>query len=109
MNPYKVLGVEDNAGEAEVKTAFRKLAKQYHPDKNKDPKAKSIFQNILTAYEVLKENNYQPNTSFNKSDIINVNEAIRKYRDLKKEGFFKNSSDYVKGNTFWRSLRNKPK
>ncbi|GEP01031.1 DnaJ C-terminal domain-containing protein [Methylobacterium haplocladii] len=52
-NPYDVLGVPKGASEAEVKKAFRKLAKAYHPDSNKDPKAKERFAEANTAYEVL--------------------------------------------------------
>lgn len=53
-NPYDVLGVPKGASEAEVKKAFRKLAKQYHPDRNADdPKAKDKFAEVNTAYEIL--------------------------------------------------------
>lgn len=53
-NPYDVLGVPKTASEAEIKKAFRKLAKQYHPDSNtKDPKAKDKFAEANTAYEIL--------------------------------------------------------
>lgn len=52
-NPYDVLGVAKTASEAEVKKAFRKLAKAYHPDSNKDPKAKERFGEINTAYEIV--------------------------------------------------------
>ena len=52
-NPYDVLGVAKGASEAEVKKAFRKLAKAYHPDSNKDPKAKERFAEANTAYEIL--------------------------------------------------------
>ncbi len=52
-NPYDVLGVPKGASETEVKKAFRKLAKAYHPDSNKDPKAKERFAEANTAYEVL--------------------------------------------------------
>lgn len=52
-NPYDVLGVPKGASEAEVKKAFRKLAKAYHPDSNKDPKAKERFAEANTAYEIL--------------------------------------------------------
>ena len=52
-NPYDVLGVPKGASEAEIKKAFRKLAKAYHPDSNKDPKAAERFAEANTAYEVL--------------------------------------------------------
>ncbi|SFK26196.1 DnaJ C-terminal domain-containing protein [Methylorubrum salsuginis] len=52
-NPYDVLGVPKGASEADIKKAFRKLAKAYHPDSNKDPKAKERFSEANTAYEIL--------------------------------------------------------
>ena len=53
-DPYKILGVQRGAAEADVKRAFRKLAKQYHPDSNQnDPKAKDRFAEINQAYEIL--------------------------------------------------------
>lgn len=51
---YKVLGVEKNATQSDIKKAYRRLAKQYHPDLNKDnPQAKARFQEINEANEVL--------------------------------------------------------
>lgn len=53
-DPYRVLNVQRDASEADVKRAFRKLAKQYHPDSNKnDPKAKEKFAEVNQAYEIL--------------------------------------------------------
>ncbi|MCG7392422.1 J domain-containing protein [Microvirga sp. ACRRW] len=53
-NPYDVLGVSRSASEAEIKKAFRKLAKTYHPDSNQnDPKAKDKFAEVNSAYEIL--------------------------------------------------------
>ena len=51
---YDVLGVSRSASEADIKKAFRKLAKTYHPDSNKaDPKAKDKFAEANSAYEIL--------------------------------------------------------
>jgi len=53
-DPYKVLGVAKDASQADVKKAFRKLAKQHHPDQNpNDPKAKEKFAEINAAYEIV--------------------------------------------------------
>lgn len=51
---YKVLGIDRSATQADIRKAYRKLAKQYHPDVNKqDPKAQERFQEINEANEVL--------------------------------------------------------
>ncbi len=52
-DPYLVLGVQKSAGMAEIKKVFRKLAKKYHPDQSKDPKAKEKFAEVSAAYEIL--------------------------------------------------------
>lgn len=50
---YQILGVSKNASEAEIKAAYRKLALQWHPDRNKSPEATTKFKEINEAYEVL--------------------------------------------------------
>jgi len=51
---YKILGVNKGASEADIKKAYRKLARQYHPDMNKNsPQATETFKEINEAYEVL--------------------------------------------------------
>jgi len=52
---YEVLGVSRNATDDEVKKAFRRLAKQYHPDANKEQGAEARFIEINEAYEVLSD------------------------------------------------------
>src|SRR6202046_2899278 len=51
-DPYHVLGVSKTASEAEIKSAFRKLAKKFHPDQSKEPKAKERFAEVGSAYEI---------------------------------------------------------
>src|SRR5215831_17347742 len=53
-DPYQVLGLSKSASAAEIKSAYRKLAKKLHPDANKhDPKAASRFAELNAAYEIL--------------------------------------------------------
>ena len=50
---YRILGIGRNADQAAIRKAFKKLAREYHPDLNKDPKAAERFKEINTAYEAL--------------------------------------------------------
>lgn len=52
---YEALGINKTATSAEIKSAFRKLAKEFHPDVNKDPKAEEKFKEIQEAYSVLSD------------------------------------------------------
>ena len=52
---YETLEVNENASADEIKKAYRKLARKYHPDVNKDPKAEEKFKEINAAYEVLSD------------------------------------------------------
>ncbi len=52
---YEVLGVEKNASDAEIKSAFRKLAKKYHPDVSKEENAAEKFKEAQEAYAVLSD------------------------------------------------------
>lgn len=54
---YEVLGLSKGASTQEIKKAYRKLSKQYHPDINKEPDADVKFKEITEAYEVLSDDN----------------------------------------------------
>ncbi|HEU4968503.1 DnaJ domain-containing protein, partial [Sphingomonas sp.] len=55
-DPYSVLGVARGASEADIKKAYRKLAKELHPDRNKDnPKAAERFSQVTSAYDLLTD------------------------------------------------------
>ncbi|MAT66014.1 MAG: cytochrome C biogenesis protein [Gammaproteobacteria bacterium] len=52
---YKILGLERDAGQDEIKRAYRKLARKYHPDVSSEPDAETRFKELSEAYEVLKD------------------------------------------------------
>jgi curved DNA-binding protein len=54
---YDTLDVPSSANEAEIKKAYRKLARQFHPDVNKDPNAEEKFKEVNAAYEILSDKN----------------------------------------------------
>uniref|UniRef100_A0A674P173 DnaJ homolog subfamily C member 16 n=1 Tax=Takifugu rubripes TaxID=31033 RepID=A0A674P173_TAKRU len=60
-DPYKILGVSRSASQAEIKKAYKNLAKEWHPDKNKDPAAEDMFIKISKSYEILSNEERRSN------------------------------------------------
>jgi len=63
-NCYELLGVKKDAGGLPIKRAYRKLASEWHPDKNPDPRAKTLFQKYANAYEVLSSPQMRENYDY---------------------------------------------
>ena len=76
-NYYSILGVTPDSDNDEVKSSYRRLARQYHPDVNKTPESANKFKDILEAYETLS------------------NETKRKQYDML-NGFYKTPKDFYK-------------
>ena len=81
INYYEILGIDQTASSTEIKSAFRTLAKLYHPDKNEN--GKEFFSKLLKAYETLSNNkararyDLQLNYSKNIITTSNVNDAAK--------------------------------
>src|ERR1700745_4513187 len=67
-DPYDVLGVQRNASAADIKKAYRRLAKKLHPDANKkDPKAAAKFAELNSAYEIVGDD--KKRAAFDRGEI----------------------------------------
>ena len=94
MELYQILEIKPNASEVEIKKAYLKLVKQYHPDKNKSPGAADRFQQIQTAYEILinpkSRQEYQKMNQTERFGFVEILEKIIKeninIEELKKYG-----------------------
>ena len=73
---YQILGVKPEADKKEIKTAYRKLARKYHPDMNPDAGAEDKFKTVAEAYEVLKDAGRRAEY-----------DELRQYRDRPDGGF----------------------
>ena len=71
MDHYEILGIASNASSREITFAYRKLALQYHPDRNKTPLANDMMLRINTSYSVLSDPNKRReyDASRNKTEI----------------------------------------
>lgn len=78
---YKILGLAPGASERQIKTAFRKLALKYHPDRNNSPGAREKFQQITAAYEYLHEHGQEKMEADSIYDDAMAREVYRRERE----------------------------
>jgi DnaJ-class molecular chaperone len=108
-NYYQILGINRNAGIEEIKRAYRKLALQYHPDKNKSKNAESMFILIHQAYQTLTDSKKREQYNLSLDFGISIEllkkkeEKAQKEREKKYGTAHKYDTDIKnrkKGNTF---------
>ncbi|XP_035008091.1 dnaJ homolog subfamily C member 16 [Hippoglossus stenolepis] len=73
-DPYKILGVSRSASHPEIKRAYKNLAREWHPDKNKDPKAEDTFIKITKSYGILS--NEERRSNFDRYGQMDENQAF---------------------------------
>ena len=102
---YQILGIEKDSSEEDIKLAYRKLAKKYHPDLNKkDPKAKEKFIKLKEAYEILKDpikrkiydqagynpKNIDLSEIFEKYSYVSIREILRGFSNRRSQAVYNN-------------------
>ncbi|MCW3078226.1 MAG: chaperone protein DnaJ [Bacteroidetes bacterium] len=95
VNYYDILGLQQEATPSEIKTAFRSLAKLYHPDKN--PNGQELFKKILRAYETLsnpaRKSSYDIKLKYHQNSAQTLNHAKSKHwsfdeKELKRRQYY---------------------
>ena len=109
MNPYEVLGIKPSASQDEIKSAYRKLIKQYHPDKFNDNPLKNLAEEkmmeINEAYESLTKNS--GNSNYNSSNASNYNSSSNTSSDFQEIRRSFQSGNYAFAESKLNSISNK--
>jgi len=80
MNYYELLQIEKTASQAEIKKAYRKLAKQYHPDRNQhNPYAEQRFKEVSHAYSILSDANRKSQYDRDRNNHYNQSQSSYEY------------------------------
>ena len=90
---YAILGVSQSANFQEIKKSYRKLAKKYHPDKNKSPLAEETIKKINEAFEILSDRRKRKQYDLEGSNIYDVNDSTYEEKE-------ENLSDQMQRNSY---------
>ena len=86
-NPYDLLGVDKSATDKEIRSAYRKLAKELHPDRNKDnPKAAERFSDVTKAYDLLSDKDTR--AQFDRGEIDHEGNPLNPFAGMGGAGGF---------------------
>lgn len=90
---YAILGVSHNANFLEIKKSYRKLAKKYHPDRNKSPLAEETIKKINEAFEILSDRRKRKQYDLEASNICDANDSTFEEKE-------ENLSDQIQRNSY---------
>lgn len=90
---YAILGVSEDANFQEIKKSYRKLAKKYHPDRNKSPLAEETIKKINEAFEILSDRRKRKQYDLEASNIYDANDSAFEEKE-------ENLSDQIQRNSY---------
>lgn len=93
---YAILGVSQGANFLEIKKSYRKLAKKYHPDKNKSPLAEETIKRINEAFEILSDRRKRKQYDLEASDIYDAKDYYEENEVNLSDQMPRNSYDFTK-------------
>lgn len=97
---YEILGIDRNATKEEIKKAYRRLSKKYHPDVSDDPDAAEKFKEITEAYEVLSDDKKRAN--YDRFGHADPNQGFGGFGDTDFGGFGGFGFEDIFDTFFWR-------
>jgi molecular chaperone DnaJ len=93
---YAILGVSQSANFQEIKKSYQKLAKKYHPDKNKSPLAEETIRKINEAFEILSDRRKRKQYDLEASNIYDANNSFEEKEENLSEQIPRNSHSFKK-------------
>lgn len=93
---YALLGVSQSANFQEIKKSYRKLAKKYHPDRNKSPLAEETIKKINEAFEILSDRRKRKQYDLEASNIYDANDSFEEKEENLSEQIPRNSHSFKK-------------
>ena len=97
---YQILGVQEDASQKEIKSAYRRLSLRYHPDRNRDEKDGEKFKKIIEAYQLLRSEEKKKNRVSETDVAAKYAEFWKKYESKVSEPFHSGSDIGGFRNTF---------
>ena len=93
---YALLGVSQSANFQEIKKSYRKLAKKYHPDRNKSPLAEETIKKINEAFEILSDRRKRKQYDLEAANIYDADDSFEEKEDNLSEQISRNSHHFKK-------------
>jgi curved DNA-binding protein CbpA len=93
---YAILGVSQGANFQEIKKSYRKLARKYHPDRNKSPRAEETIKKINEAFEILSDRKKRKQYDLEASNIYDTKDSYEENEENLTDNISRNSYNFTR-------------